>query len=229
MAHDPLIWSEARQKLPLPELMAAIGDKEFAQKNALCPFCLAAGRNPKRGKWGVYEKAGRYFFKCYKTECEANDPEGGASEVGYLMARKGLSLKDASTEYLIRAVPEMVPHLLTKPGDKVPKGRPVIAEPPDEEPELPPPANPWEALHRKLPLTTPDRDKLMAQRGFSAETITLNGLRSNNQACKPLVKSLEEDVERHAAHRGRHLQGGRPPAARPERAVLRVRHHGREG
>lgn len=168
--------------------MARIGDAEFAQKGALCPFCSA-----KKGKWAVFQKAGRYFFKCHKPECPANEPEGGSSEIGYLMLRKGYSMKEASTEYLKLAVPDKVPHLFTKPTDKVPKGQPILSDTAfDDEPPLPSPANPWEALHRKLPLNTADTQKLIAKRGFSEETIQRHGIRSNNQACRPLVESLTE-------------------------------------
>ena len=186
MIDDPQIWNDARAALPLPKLLEALGDGRHLGKKAECPFC---GKG--KGKWGVFKddtRGGRDFFKCHSPECIANNPEGGNSEIGYLMLRRGLPYKEACVEFLKLAVPERVPHLFES-------ARPKAGEPPPRpkpEPRDGPPKNVWHALWKKLPLTSEDHAKLMAKRGFSPETIRIHGIRSNNISNKPLVESLEE-------------------------------------
>lgn len=181
--HDPQIWVEARHRLPLPRLMEQMGDGIYLGKKAECPFCAAKG-----GKWAVFHKAGRDYFKCHKPECAANDPDGNSSEIGYLALRKGMSMKEAATEYLRLAFhdqPERVPHLFAKDKPKT-----LHVEP--EPAKVVAPRNPWEDLQRRLPLIADDESALQKKRGFSPETIRLHGLRSNKPLLRPMVEALTE-------------------------------------
>ena len=185
---DPQIWAAARRQLPLPMLMTKIGDGAFTKKGAHCPFCDAA-----KGKWGIYQHSGRWFFKCHvgsshKHEpCIANDPESGHSEIGYLALRKGLSVTDAAKEFLRLALPEQ----FDRPEQKNTPEQPP--EPPKPPPRDGPPKNIWHALWKRLPLTTDDHAKLVKTRGFSPETIKTLGFRSNNLANRDMLTALEDD------------------------------------
>jgi len=87
--------------------MTHLGDGHHGKKNAECPFCQAKG-----GTWSVYEKNGRYLFKCHnaKPVCVANEtaPDVGHGEIGYLVLRKGYSVDEAKEEYLNLAVPHLL-------------------------------------------------------------------------------------------------------------------------
>ncbi|HEX8312322.1 MAG TPA: hypothetical protein VF614_13460 [Chthoniobacteraceae bacterium] len=188
--HDPQIWSDARQRLPLPDLLSKLGDGEFREKKAPCPFCGAKG-----GKWGLFKKGDRDFFKCHAPDCVANEPDGGNSEIGYLVLRRGLSAKEAATEYLRMAVPERVPQLFETPAPKTSGGSSRV-EPPPVRPRRPSDAEPknvWHALWQRYPLTAEDHASLMSKRGFSPETIEVHGIRSNNMAYRSIVEGLAED------------------------------------
>ena len=189
MTHDPLIWAEARQRLPLPELLAALGDGRFREKKAECPFCgLKPGARGAHGGWSLFKKAGRDFFKCHNPECAAHEPDAGNSEIGYLALRKGLPGKEAAKEYLRLALPERV-------FDESPeeKGTPTDRKTPPRHPGDGPANNVWHDLWQRLPLTAEDHAALMEKRGFSPETIALHGIRSNKLAYKPIVEALAGD------------------------------------
>ena len=183
MTHDPLIWAEARQRLPLPDLLAALGDGRFREKKAECPFCGARG-----GTWGLFKRGGRDFFKCHAPVCAANDPDLGNSEIGYLALRKGMPGKEAAKEYLRLALPERV-------FDEPPEEKAALSDPktPPRHPTDGPTKNVWHDLWQRLPLTAEDHAALIKKRGFSPEIIELHGLRSNKLAYKPIVEALAED------------------------------------
>ncbi len=186
MTEDTQIWNDARAALPLPKLIEALGDSRHLGRKAECPFC-----GDKKGKWGVFKddsRGGRDFFKCHSPECVANNPEGGSSEIGYLMLRRSMDHKAACVEYLKLAVPERVPHLFADAKAK-PNALPRELK---TEPRDGPAKNVWHALWKKLPLTSEDHAKLLTKRGFSPETIRTHGIRSNNISNKSHVESLEE-------------------------------------
>lgn len=215
MKLDPSIWATARQRLPLPHVMTKLGDGAFAKKkDALCPFCGS------KNKWSVFEKNGRYVFKCHKPGCVANEtpPEIGHGEIGYIALRKGLGAKEASLEFLKMAVPDILEqqhreHAKQKSAEPQPKivnfpvANPPAADssasppaPPPEPPkESPPPPpgdqkpNHWHSLCQKMILTPRDRAKLKSQRGFSDDTINNLRIRSNNQSNRTHLESLRKE------------------------------------
>ena len=184
MTRDPQIWAEARQRLPLPDLLSLLGDGQYREKKALCPFCAAKG-----GKWGLFKRGGRDFFKCHTPECVANDPESGNSEIGYLALRKGLDSKEAAKEFLRLAFPERAFDDAPEPEAKPAKSAPPPPHPATEGQ----PKNVWHDLWRRLPLTAEDHATLKVKRGFSDETIRLHGIRSNKFACKAIAEALADD------------------------------------
>ena len=198
--HDPQIWAEARQRMPLPALLDALDDARFKEKKSECPFCgLKPGARGAHGGWSLFKKAGRDFFKCHNPECTAHDPDAGNSEIGYLALRKGMPAKEAAKEYLRMAFPERAGEFDAQAEARVEQahGRRGKAggtggSPPHPAP-VGPPKNVWEDLHRRLPLTSEDHDTLMRKRGFSPETIALHGIRSNKLAYKPILEALAED------------------------------------
>jgi hypothetical protein len=212
MSFDPSIWPTAFQRLPLPRLMTMVGDGAFAKKTgAKCPFCES------KGKWSMYEKNGRYYFKCHKPGCVANDPppDVGHGEIGYLVLRKQLSLDDAKKEFLKLAVPDILEQQERERQQKNVTAAVTpeieVEEPPVPQPSAPPPgkpptppsappmeppdqpANVWDALWRKLVLAPHNKTKLMQQRGFSEELIKTLGFKSNNQSNRIHVESLLND------------------------------------
>lgn len=186
MINDPLIWQSARQRMPLPFLMTNLGDGIYTKKGANCPFCDA-----KKGKWAVYEKESRWYFKCHSPGCVAENPDAGNSEIGYIALRKGLDSKEASKEYLRIAVPELVPHLFDDNGDA---RREETPEPREPEPRDGEPTNVWWAFWKKLALNSEDRMKLKTQRGFSDYTIDRLGFRSNHTGNMPLLEALAGEI-----------------------------------
>ena len=186
--HDPEIWVKARERLPLPALMAKIGDGAFAKASTNCPFC------ERRNKFGIFQNQnGRHNFKCHHTGCVANNPEYGRNEIGYLALRKSLPLKEAAVEYL----------RLADLFDERPQSRPIVSvdfargdtQPPPPQPEDPrdgEPTNPWMALWQRLVLNAGDREAIRLKRGLSDETITRAGIRSNNETNLYHLEALAE-------------------------------------
>lgn len=213
MTRDPAIFQTARQHLPLPHLMTKIGDGAFAkEKGALCPFC--GGKDV----WGIFQDGnGRWRFKCQqaqgakKSACVANEPQHGHNEIGYLVLRQNLDVKQASIKYLELAVPELLeeqakkekaePQTAPEPKDdrKVISMRTGDAVPPPPSSDDPKPPkkkdtpNPWHALWQKLVLNGTDRAKLKNRRGFTDETIDKLGFKSNNQSNRIHLEALAQE------------------------------------
>jgi hypothetical protein len=188
---DPLIWAKARNALPLPWLMTKLNDGEFSRKGARCPFCEAKG-----GKWAVFQRAGRYYFKCHAPGCVANDPEHGNTEIGYLVLRKQLSVNEACKEYLRLAVPESVPELFETPGSHKPKQE----ENTERVPQIPDrdegaPRNVWHDIWRRVPITIDDIRLLMKKRGFSRYIIDMLGFRSSIPGNRLHLEQLAEEYD----------------------------------
>jgi hypothetical protein len=189
MTRDPQIWLEAAHRLPLPELMRRIGDGQYAEKGADCPFC----GNTKK-KWGVFRRSnGRWQFKCHRQECSANNPEFGHGEIGYLALRKGWGAKEAAREFLRLAVPDILEAQEEErrkhkenndqnPGAKAKDGNATTG-----------PEKIWQSLHSRLVLTTEDRALLKSKRGFSDEIIDFFGYRSNNHTNAFHIQNLAKD------------------------------------
>lgn len=74
---------QARQNLPLPELMAKMGFGEYAKSSVRSPF-----REEKSPSWGIYESGGRWRFKDHGTG------EGG-DEIDFIEKVEGLDRKAA--------------------------------------------------------------------------------------------------------------------------------------
>lgn len=166
------LFREAEERLPLPDLLDRRGESEFRARNARCPFCSA------RHKFGIFKHGAtsRWFFKCHKPDCVANDPATGRDAIGWIAIRDGLSRKDAALEFLKLAVPEKLAqqrHVRTpEPPAPDPAGRRSDAE-------TSPPAGPFHALWQKLTLNADDHAAFKKKRGFTDETIRSAGLRSN--------------------------------------------------
>jgi hypothetical protein len=200
---DPEIWNTARQRLPLPLLLTKLGDGSHTKKGADCPFCGTG-----KGKWAIFEKGGKHFFKCHEPDCVANENEVGHNEIAYIQLRRGMEAKEAAKEYLRLAVPDLVPELFDRPPErKARKARLGLGEEDDDEipgiaPAAPPPPPPprdgearnvWHALWKKLPLTVDDRAKLRVARGLSDDTINRLGFRSNNGSNFHHLQALADD------------------------------------
>jgi hypothetical protein len=78
---------QARQNLPLPELMEKMGFGEFAKSSVRSPF-----REEKSPSWGIYESGGRWRFKDHGTG------EGG-DEVDFIEKVEGLDRKAAMDRF----------------------------------------------------------------------------------------------------------------------------------
>jgi hypothetical protein len=80
---------DAKQNLPLPELMDRLGCGEHAKKSAKCPF-----HDDRHNSFSVWcNDAGRWFWKCH-TGC------GGGDEITFLELHEGLSNAEAIKRYL---------------------------------------------------------------------------------------------------------------------------------
>ena len=172
--------SRARDVLPLPRLLQRIGLGLHATKSSDCPFCQA------RKKFGIYESkthGGHWYFKCFNNDCRANDPEGGHSEIGFLILLKGWNEKEAIEEFL-RLATEVDPTL----ADTKHYPKPVAEEPK----EVVEPTTPWHDLWLKLPLTVDHRDELKKKRGFTEATIKALGFRSSIKSNRDMVDALGE-------------------------------------
>src|SRR5215471_2717884 len=81
-----------RQRLPLPELMTALGHGERAKKSAHCPL-----HGDEHKSFSVFKSAdGFWRWKCF-TGC------GEGDEIMFLRKLKGLSLTEAMNLYLSMA------------------------------------------------------------------------------------------------------------------------------
>jgi hypothetical protein len=78
---------EAKRLLPLPFLMAKIGDAAHANKSARCPL-----HDDGRASFSVFQFNGKWFWKCH-AGC------GHGDEVHYLKARFNLSTGQAIRRY----------------------------------------------------------------------------------------------------------------------------------
>ncbi|MDE2099460.1 MAG: hypothetical protein KGL39_19570 [Patescibacteria group bacterium] len=87
-------FNTARQRIGgLKGLMTKLGDApghEHKWKSMpKCPFCGA------KGKAGVFAKGGVDFFKCHASGCNSGNEV--MAEIGYLAARRGLSMEKPAT------------------------------------------------------------------------------------------------------------------------------------
>ena len=138
--------ARARQVLPLPLMLRRIGLGVHADKNVVCPFC-------QKKKFGVFENKGHWFFKCFGSECVANDPIGGHSEIGFLILHRKCSEDDAIEEFL-RLATEVDPTLA---DDKLySKTAPTLFQPAVAVE----PMTAWHDLWQRLPLII-ERDTAM--------------------------------------------------------------------
>ena len=137
------IFRDARIAMPLPELMRHLGDGVHlpinlgGSRNAECPFCN------ERGKFSVYEKGDRFYFKCMRASCRACDADSGHTEIGYLALRKGLSGKEASKLFLEIALPDRIRREEERPD----KPKAAFRNPARELSER----NPWPGRRRRSP------------------------------------------------------------------------------
>lgn len=185
MPYDPTVWDRAFERLPLTALLAKLGDQEYLGRKASCPFCHAKG-----GKWAVFKRGGREFFKCHAPDCVANNPDGGNGEISYLALRRNMPLHEAKLEYLRMAVPDLVPHLFEQPAR--PEGQP--APPPRVEPRDAEPRNLWHLFWQRLTLHAEDHAKLQKERGFAPEIIKEFGLRSNPPSNRDILEIMQEEA-----------------------------------
>jgi hypothetical protein len=82
--------TEAKRRLPLPQLMEQLGYRDRARKKARCPF----HRPDRKPSFSVFTKGDAHFFKCF-TGC------GEGDEISFLaLARFGGDVKQALPEYL---------------------------------------------------------------------------------------------------------------------------------
>src|SRR5215469_14629818 len=82
---------QAKQRLPLPEVMKQLGLAEHAKKGARCPF---PGHDDKHPSFSIFRgKDGLWFWKCH-AGC------GEGDEIMFLRKLKGLSMTQAMSLYL---------------------------------------------------------------------------------------------------------------------------------
>ncbi len=192
MGDDRLIWADAREALPLPDLMRALGDAEFVpdsaggpNKEPDCPFCGA-----RKGKWWLRLHNGRYQFGCWNkgkagaAPCRVSGRHEYGGEIGYLMLRKGMTAKEAAKEFLRMALPDRVAPEKPQPAEPAPFVHPSLSVETK---------TPWHSLWKKLAWSTADGERESKKRGLSAETLALMGVRSNTRANAPLVESLSTE------------------------------------
>ena len=80
---------EAKEKLPLPDLMKLLDDGDSAAKSALCPF-----HQDEHPSFSVFETDdGRWRWHCF-AGC------GSGDEIDYLVMRQELTTGEAIEEYL---------------------------------------------------------------------------------------------------------------------------------
>ena len=106
-AHVDLL-RQAKQRFPLPALMATLGHGDHAHKSALCPF--HDDHNPSFSVW--QRPDGTWRFKCHGSCAIEGD------EPAYLAKVRGLSNGDACREYIRMAGVTTPPNL--KAGHVVP-------------------------------------------------------------------------------------------------------------
>jgi hypothetical protein len=82
---------EAKRRLPLPQLLAKIGDGDHAKKSTRCPF-----HEDRRASFSVFQKDGMWFWKCH-AGC------GHGDGVDYLKKRFALATKHAIGRYCSEA------------------------------------------------------------------------------------------------------------------------------
>ena len=171
--------TRARQVLPLPLMLRRIGLGVHADKNVVCPFC-------QKKKFGVFENKGHWFFKCFGSECVANDPIGGHSEIGFLILHRRCSEEDAKDEFL-RLATELDASLA---DDKLyPQAKAASLFQPAVAVE---PQTPWHDLWQRLPLIADHKAALRKKRGFTDATIEALGFRSSVAANREFAVPLME-------------------------------------
>ena len=82
---------EAKRKLPLPDLMAALGHGQAAQRQCPCPF-----HDDTNPSFSVFQKEDRWGWKCH-AGC------GEGDEIDFVAKVKNLSKSDATREFLALA------------------------------------------------------------------------------------------------------------------------------
>lgn len=138
MSADAL--AEAKRRLPLPELMARLGDGELAKPSAKCPF-----HEDGSASFGIFPSStsGDWLFKCH-AGC------GSGDEVAYLSKRRGLAVGEAIREFKDMAG---VPSAST------------AAPPPPRQQAAPRPPFDWQACLSAFTLA--DAQRLSGWRGYS--------------------------------------------------------------
>jgi hypothetical protein len=143
--------AEAKQRLPLPALLAQLGLGDHAKKSARCPL-----HEDSRSSFSMYPRAdGSWAWKCH-AGC------GGGDEPDFLARHRGWSNADACREYLRMAgVRQPVP------STALPSAAASVAAP---TPAAPAPL--WAGWPACVAALTPEhRAKLATWRAFSPEFV----------------------------------------------------------
>jgi len=213
-------YEEALASWPMPRVLAHYGMSEFlppAYKKEPCPFCgrkgkFSAFKKKVDDKWLVKCQIDR------PIACVANkamDEIGLIQRKEGLPDRKAAYLR-----FLELAGVEFDPTPVAQPAQEPDVAQPTqAAQPPAEEaqqppaepanvvpflqgskttaakPPPPPPKDPdtkdiWATLHPLLLLTSADRERLKAKRGFSDQTIDTLGFKSSNAINIEIINSL---------------------------------------
>ncbi len=138
------LLSEAKRRLPLPQLMSQCGHAEHAKKSARCPW-----HDDSSASFSIYQRAdGLWGWKCH-AGC------GGGDEVDYLAKFHGLANGDACREFITLAGVENPPTTFTPP--------------PRSKPEQPVPPFDWSPC--RATFTPEQQAKLAAWRTYSPEFV----------------------------------------------------------
>ena len=173
----------------------------------ICPFC-----HKKGDKFGIWpNKTGGWYWGCRVTSCPASidtvmgDKKGNA--IGLIRFNDGCDFNTAATKLCQRGGieypqwEERPPSSSKKSAKKAAKkaakaakkaatkaatasGKSPLIKIPEKF------RNPWEEIYLRLSLTDADRDKLKRERGFTDETINLNGYRSSSKDNRNLLNEL---------------------------------------
>lgn len=177
---EALALAEKSAPCQLPELARQYWpEMKKNDRLTLCPFC-----GKKGDKFGVRKsKTGSWYWGCQVTSCTHSIDNIMAAKhgnaVGLIMHMEGIGFHEAATKLCQLAGIEY------PQWEEKPKPQPAKKTPPptnNTSPLINIPdkgRNPWEEIYTRLTLTPQDRDTLKQQRGFSDETINLNGYRSS--------------------------------------------------
>ena len=141
MSADAL--AEAKRRLPLPELMARLGDGELAKPSAKCPF-----HEDGSASFGIFQaESGDWLWKCH-SGC------GSGDAIAYLSKRRGLAVGVAIREF--------------KDMAGVPSA-PTAAPPPPRQQAAPRPPFDWQACLTAFTLA--EAQRLSGWRGYSLDFV----------------------------------------------------------